>query len=263
MNINIPQLYFSKLMRAIVEFDLIAEHDRILIGLSGGKDSLFLAYALSIMQKRLIKPFSLAAVTINTGFTSNFPYKTLKTFSEELSIPYEVIDIDIKGAIAAQNGKDPCFTCAFLRRGAINNYAKQNKFNKVAYAHHHDDAVETFFMSLLYSGQLQTFAPKTYLDRTDITVIRPLVYMREKEIIEAQSLLSIDPIPSACPYDGKTMRQKTKEIIKNLAIDNNHLYDHLASAMRLSALKDLWPATKTRNEMKETYYAYMNNRRES
>ena len=131
--------------------------------------------------------------------------------------------------------------------------------NKVAYAHHHDDAVETFLMSLFYSGQLNTFRPKTYLDKTGITVIRPLVYFREQEIIDAIPLHGFTPIPSPCPHNGNTTRQAVKELIAHLSAENPNLYNHLAAGMREGALGELWPASKTRKEMEHTYRAFMAN----
>ena len=151
---------------------------------------------------------------------------------------------------------------AFFRRGAVNRYAVEQGCNKVAYAHHHDDAVETFFMSLLYSGQLHTFTPKTYLDKTDLTVIRPLVYFREQEIREAIQYHGFAPVPSPCPHDGHTVRQKVKELIRDMSTDNPQLYPHLAAAMREDALGELWPPVKTRKEMKKQYYEYMYGKQE-
>ena len=150
MKINLPQLYFSKLMRAIVEFDMIQEGDKILIGVSGGKDSIFLVYALAIMRQRLKKNFSLSALTINPMFTSDFDTERIRAYCERLEIPYDTVDVDIAGAIKAQADKQPCFTCAFFRRGAMNRYAVEHGLNKIAYAHHHDDAVETFLIHLIY-----------------------------------------------------------------------------------------------------------------
>lgn len=167
------------------------------------------------------------------------------------------INIRIEPDIKAQQGKVPCYTCAFLRRGAVNRYALEQGCNKVAYAHHHDDAVETFFMSLLYSGQLHTFTPKTYLDKTDLTVIRPLVYFRELEIREAIQYHGFVPVPSPCPHYGHTVRQKVKELIQDMSADNPQLYPHLAAAMREDALGELWQLVKTRTEMKQQYYEYM------
>ena len=130
--------------------------------------------------------------------------------------------------------------------------------NKIAYAHHHDDAVETFLMSLLYSGQLHTFTPVTYLDRTKLTVIRPLVYFREAELIDAINIHGFDPVKSPCPHDGHTVRQEVKELLARLEPEIPDLYDHLGAAMRKGALGELWPAAKSRDEMRQTYFAYKN-----
>ena len=264
MKINIPQLYFSKLMRAIVEFEMIEDNDHILIGVSGGKDSIFLAYAMAILQQRLHKDFRVSALTINpmfkdenTGLPAPFDTGRIAQFMQSLDISYDTVDVDIAGAIDAQDGKSPCFTCAYFRRGAMNHYAVEHGMNKIAYAHHNDDDVETFLMSLLYSGQLNTFTPKTYLDRTGLTVIRPLVYFREKEIIEAIPYHGFRPVPSPCPHDGNTIRQTVKELIVQLEKSTPDLYDHLVSGMRQGALSELWPAAKTRDEMRDTYFRYL------
>ena len=244
-------------MRAITEFELIQDNDRIMIGVSGGKDSIFLAYAMAMMRQRIKKKYELMAVTVNPMFSDSFDLAPIKDFMQRLDIPHHSFDVDIKGAIDAQGGKDPCYTCAFFRRGAVNRYAKEQGCNKVAYAHHNDDAVETLFMGLLYSGQVHTFTPSTYLDKTDITVIRPLVYFREQEIIDAIQYHQVQPVPSPCPNDGHTIRQRVKELIQEMSIENPQLYPHLASAMRENAVGELWPAPKNRKEMKKAYYDYM------
>lgn len=253
MKYELPQLYFSKLMRAITEFELINDGDKILIGVSGGKDSIFLAYVMAMLKKRLKINFELKALTINPMFSPDFDVNKIRGYITELEIPFEMIDVDIAGTIEAQQGKDPCYTCAFFRRGAVNRYAKEQGCNKVAYAHHHDDAVETLFMGLLYSGQIHTFTPSTYLDKMDLTVIRPLVYFREEEIKEAIKFHHFEPVPSPCPNDGHTIRQTVKELIQTMSRDNPQLYPHLASAMRTSAVGELWPAEKTKAEMKVMY----------
>lgn len=257
MNIHLPQIYFSRLMRAIVEFNLIEDDDHILIGLSGGKDSVFMTYALAVMQQRLKKRFSLSALTIDPMFNDNFETDRLAEFCKSLNIPFYTHKVDIAGAIKNQNGKDPCFTCAFFRRGAVNRFAIELNCNKVAYAHHHDDAVETFLMSMLCSGQLKTFLPKTYLDRSGITVIRPLVYFREQELIDAVKFHGFTPLKSPCPIDGTTKRQDIKDLIQKLQTTSVDLYAHLASAMRESPQTELWPEKKDRKEMKAIYDNYM------
>ena len=236
---------------------MIDEGDRILVGLSGGKDSLFLLYALKCLQEKLAVKFSLAALNINPMFTEDFSTKTMEDFCSSLDVPFKSENVDIKSVVETSGGS-PCFTCSYFRRAAINRLAKELNMNKVAYAHHNDDAVETFFMSLIYSGQLATFSPVTYLDRSDITVIRPLIYFREKELKETVKLHGITPAPPLCPYDGNTKRQKVKEIIEKLEDDIQGFYDHLKSAMRINAVGELWPPEKKRADMKEDYFKYMN-----
>lgn len=253
----LPQVYFSKIMRALTEFDMLQDGDSIMLGISGGKDSIFMAYAMAMMRQRLKVDFRLKAVTIDPMFKGKLDIERIAAFMEQLEIPFDSFPVDIAGAIEAQQEKDSCFTCAFFRRGAVNRYAREQGCNKVAYAHHHDDAVETFFMSLLYSGQLQTFTPVTYLDKMDVTVIRPLVYLREQEIKEAIKYHGFQPEESPCPFDGHTARQKVKELIQELSKDNSQLYAHLGAAMRLDSLGELWPAAKSKQEMAKAYYKYM------
>ena len=255
----LPQLYFSKIMRAIVEFQLIEDGDRILVGLSGGKDSILLLYALATMRSRLKKSFELRAFTVNPRFSSDFHtgLDRLAELCRSLDVPYDSREVDIAGTIAAQGDKDRCFTCAFFRRGAVNRYAQETGCNKVAYAHHHDDAVETLLMGLLSSGQISTFLPKTFLDKSGVTVIRPLIYLREQEIIDAIPIHGFAPVKSPCPYDGHTKRQEIKELIARLTADDPLLYDHLGAALRQSAIGDLWPKAKTRQEMYSTYQEYV------
>jgi tRNA(Ile)-lysidine synthase TilS/MesJ len=127
--------------------------------------------------------------------------------------------------------------------------------NKVAYAHHLDDAVETFFMSLLSSGQLTTFQPKTFLDRTNVTVIRPLVYLRESEVENFAAERGLDVLKSPCPFNGATNRQTVKNLIVDLEKIFPDLFSHLAAAMRKNSIGELWDAPKSRNEMKAAYFA--------
>lgn len=261
MKIFLPQNIFSKLIRAVVEFDLIQDGDKILIGLSGGKDSLFLTYALAALRERIARKFSLTALTIDPKFDDNFKIcaEELKNFCEKLEIPHKILETDIAGAIAAQKNKKPCFTCAYFRRAAVNRTANEIFANKVAHAHHLDDAVETFFMSLLSSGQLTTFQPKTFLSRTNITVIRPLVYFRESEIEKFTAENNFGVLKSPCPIDGTTNRQTVKNLIADLGKTFPDLFSHLSSAMRKNSVGELWDAEKTKQEMKKIYFSYMKN----
>lgn len=257
-NLIIPQVIFSKIFRAVVEFELIDDGDSILIGVSGGKDSLLLTYALACLRQRTKKNFSIAALTINPKFTDDFAENIarVKRFCNDLGIEHEVRDLDIAALIREQGNKNACYTCAYFRRAAMNRRANELGANKVAYAHHLDDAVETFFMSLLSTGQLTTFQPKTYLDRSNITVIRPLVYVREREIEKFVRKYKLDVLKSPCPFDGATNRQRVKNLIRDLQKDFPDLFNHLAAAMRKNSIGELWDAPKSREQMRETYYSF-------
>ncbi|HMM22516.1 MAG TPA: ATP-binding protein [Selenomonadales bacterium] len=256
MQHHLPQHYFSRLWRAIIEFDLIQENDKILVGLSGGKDSLFLTYALSIIRRHSPRPFEVAAITLDPMFTADFDTAPLAGFCAGLGVAFHATRANIAAAIENNNGKDPCFVCSYFRRAVINHFAVDHGFNKIAYAHHHDDAVETFLMGLLYTGQLKTFLPKTHLDRTGLTVIRPLVYFREKELRITPRLHGFTPLPSPCPLDGKTKRQEAKDMIREWGQTNKHVFSHLAAAMRESPATELWPAPLSRPSMKEKHHEF-------
>ncbi|VBB05878.1 Hypothetical protein LUCI_1089 [Lucifera butyrica] len=258
MRKHLPKDYFSHLWRAIIEFDMLAPGDRVLIGLSGGKDSVFLTYALSLIRQHLPFSIDLAAYTLDPMFTPDFDLSPLADFCSRLDIPFSTEQFNIAGIIEKNHGNDPCFSCAFFRRGAVNNFAVKHGFNKVALAHHHDDAVETFFMGLLYSGQLRTFLPVTHLDRTKLTVIRPLIYFREKKLVGTSRLHGFTPIPSPCPFNGKTKRQEIKEMIRDLQKNNKAVYTHLAAAMRADAAMELWPPEPGRAEMKQKFVSFWN-----
>ena len=255
----LPQQIFSKIIRAVVEFDMISDGDKILIGLSGGKDSLFLTYALKILQDRIARNFSISAITINPMFNKDFAEKIheLKNFCNDLNISHEIFPTDIAGVIANQNNKNACYTCAYFRRAAINRIANELGANKIAYAHHLDDAVETFFMSLLSSGQLTTFQPKTFLSRSNLYVIRPMIYLRENEITNFVADKNFPIVKSPCEFAGKTNREVIKNLIADLSKNFPDLFNHLAAAMRKDSVKELWDAEKSRADMKKIYFDYM------
>jgi len=249
----LPQFYFSRILRCLIEFEMLADGDRLLIGLSGGKDSLFLTYALAMMRRHLPISFDLAAFTLDPGFAPNFPLEKLAQFCRQLDIPFYSERAEIWQIIQEQDQKDACFTCSYFRRGIVNRIAAEHGYNKVAYAHHQDDAVETFFMSQLFSGQLKTFSPVTHLEKSGITVIRPLLYLREQEIKGTHTLFGLEPIESPCPLNGKTRRQTIKELIANLRQLDPEVYEHLLAAMRQQEEMALWPAKRSRDEMKQLH----------
>lgn len=250
----VPAKDLSKLWRAIIEFDMLQPGDRILVGLSGGKDSMLLTAMLAEIKKYSPTPFDLACYTVNGMFAPNFPKAELEAFCAQFGITHYSDDVDVMAAHAKKGGS-PCFTCAYFRRAATNRRAQELGFNKVALAHHNDDAVETFFMNLVTSGQLRTFLPVTPLSRSGITVLRPLLYYREQEIRELVERLGLKPIKNPCPYDGHTMRQDIKEHIAALDAQYPEIYEHLAAAMRDSDRQELWPP-KPGKELLQKFHTF-------
>ncbi|HHW12598.1 MAG TPA: tRNA 2-thiocytidine biosynthesis protein TtcA [Firmicutes bacterium] len=240
----LPKGYNQKILRAIREFDLIEPGDRILIGFSGGKDSALLVWALGLMAQHRIIEAEVAALTLDLGLEPHLNPEPLAELCAKVGVEFHYLPTGIGPAVLAT--ENPCATCSFLRNGRLNRFAGKHKFNKVALAHHHDDAVETLLMSMLYSGQIRTFLPKTYLDRTRITVIRPLVYLREEEIRAAREFIPYQPVARSCPYDGYTYRQKVKDLIAALNKENPLVYANLSKAMRGGRPITLWPAPKKR-----------------
>lgn len=255
--LTVPNKMLGKLWRAIIEFNMISNGDKILLGLSGGKDSMYLAAALATIKRYAPVKFELACFTVDTMFTPDFPKTELKTFCENLGLEFYHEKVNVMEVWETKNlGNTPCFSCAYFRRAATNRKALELGFNKIALAHHHDDAVETFLLNLIQSGQLQTFLPVTYLSKTKLTVLRPLVYYREQEIIANVKALNIIPLKNACPYDGNTKRQATKEHIASLKTLNPEAYEHLGAAMRTSDKQELWPTPLKQKELTHNFRTF-------
>jgi tRNA 2-thiocytidine biosynthesis protein TtcA len=240
---TLPKTATQKLLRSIREFKMIQPGDRVLVGFSGGKDSAFLLYALSILQRHRIISFELGAVNVDLGFKDDFNFESLKNYCAILGVPFYILKTEIsKYALAQDNPESPCATCSYLRRATMNRFANENGYQVIALAHHLDDAVETFLMSILYSGQIKTFRPRTELQRTGLTVIRPLVYFRESEIIKSIPLNLFEPIASPCPMAGHTKRAETKNLIHTLCLHDEAIFHHLAVVIREGRPLELWPA---------------------
>ena len=251
----VPADDLGKLWRAIIEFDMLQPGDRILVGLSGGKDSMLLTAMLAEIKKYSPIPFDLACYTVNAMFGDHFPKQQLEEFCAGYGLPHYSDDVNVMEAHAGKGGS-PCYTCAYFRRAATNRRAKELGFNKVALAHHHDDAVETFFMNLVTSGQLRTFLPVTPLSRTGVTVLRPLLYYREAEVRQLVKKIGLTPLKNPCPYDGHTMRQDIKEHITELGNKYPGLYEHLGAAMRCGEKQELWPEKLTQKQLVPKFHAF-------
>lgn len=234
------QKLFSLTRQAIDDYQMIEEGDRIAIGISGGKDSLTLLYAMHGLQKFYPKRFELEAVTVDLGYPG-FDLEPIRQLCQKLQVPYNVIPTQIgKIVFEERQESNPCALCAKLRKGAFNDRIKELGCNKVAYAHHKDDMVETMLLSLMYEGRFHSFLPKTYLDRMDLTVIRPLIYVSESEVIGFRNKYHLPVSKSPCPTDGYTKRQYVKDLLRKLNQENPGVKDRMFSAIVNGHLED-WP----------------------
>ena len=234
------QRLLSLLRQAIDQYQMIEDGDHIAIGISGGKDSLTLLYGLASLQKFYPKSFRLSAITVDMGLdTMNL--EPVKALCDGFNIPYEIISTDIgKILFEARKESNPCALCAKMRKGALNQKALELGCNKIAYAHHKDDLIETAMMSLLYEGRFYAFSPVTHLDRTNLTVIRPLMLVSEADVRGFRNKYQLPVCKNPCPMDGYTKRQYIKDLIKELQKDNPHLKDCMFHAILDGNIKG-WP----------------------
>lgn len=212
-----PQKLFSYARKAIQDYDMISPGDKIAIGISGGKDSLTLLYAMAKLKHFYPIPYDLVAITVDLGFP-DFETSQLSDFAKSFNVPYHVEKTEIaKIVFDLKQEEHPCSLCSRLRKGAFNEAALQFGCNKIAYAHHKDDVINSFLMSMLYEGRLHTFSPVTHLERSHLHLIRPLIYIREGEIISFAKEQQLPIKKNPCPADGVTKRQEAKELIQQLS----------------------------------------------
>lgn len=226
------QQVLSVTRKAIDDYHMIEAGDRIAVGISGGKDSLTLLHALHGLMRFYPKSFTLQAITVDLGF-ENLNLEAVTKLCAGLDIPYHVVKTDI-GRIIFEDRKEsnPCSLCAKMRKGALNDAIKKTGCNKVAYAHHKDDVVETMLMSLIYEGRFHTFRPVTYLDRMDLTVIRPLIYMREADIIGFVNKYELPIVKSPCPADGRTKREYIKSLLREINLETPGVKERMFTAIQ-------------------------------
>lgn len=210
------QKLLSLTRKAVDEYHMIDEGDRIAVGISGGKDSLALLYALHGLRRFYPNAFEIEAVTVDLGF-DGFHLAPIQRLCEEMQVRYTIVKTEI-GRIVFDERKEsnPCSLCAKMRKGAFNEKIKDLGCNKVAYAHHKDDVVETMLLSLIFEGRFHTFSPRTYLDRMDLTLIRPLLYVDEADVIGFQNKYDLPVAKSPCPADGHTKREYAKNLLRRL-----------------------------------------------
>ena len=226
------QQLLSYTRKAVDDYRMIEDGDKIAIGISGGKDSLALLCALHGLKRFYTPSFSIKAITVDLGF-DNVDFGKIQAMCDEMDIEYKIVKTDI-GKIIFDDRKEtnPCALCAKMRKGALNTAIKEMGCNKVAYAHHKDDVVETMMMSLVYEGRIHTFSPVTYLDKMDVTVIRPLIYMKEVDVIGFVNKANLPVMKSPCPADGHTKREYIKQLIRSINLETPGVKDRMFTAIQ-------------------------------
>ena len=210
------QRILSYMRKAIEEYNMIEENDKIAVCLSGGKDSITLLHAFKALQRFYPKKFELIAISINPGFEF-FDTTLLQNLCDNLEIPLFIEKTHTKEIVFdIRKEKNPCSLCANLRRGAINSVAVREGCNKIALGHNQDDVLETFLLNLFYTGSIGTFSPVSHMDRTGITLIRPLVYTPEKETKRFVKKNNLTVMPKVCPMDGTSKREDMRLMIFSL-----------------------------------------------
>lgn len=202
--------------RCVEDYRMIAPNDRLAVGVSGGKDSLLTLVALAQLRRFYPIPFTLEAITLEMGMPG-MDFSPVAALCETLEVPYQRIQVPVYQIVFEERReKNPCSLCAKLRRGSLNTALTERGIHKIALGHHYDDAIETLLMNLLFEGRISCFQPVTYLNRTGVTQIRPLLYCREDEIRRTAERLRLPVVHNPCPADGSSRRQEIKELIGQL-----------------------------------------------
>lgn len=237
------QQLLSLTRKAVDEYGMIEDGDKIAVGISGGKDSLTLLCALHGLRRFYPKHFDIAAVTVDLGF-NNLNLMPIEQMCSKLEIPYKIVETQIAQIVFEERREsNPCSLCAKMRKGALNAAIKELGCNKVAYAHHKDDMVETLLLSLIYEGRFHSFSPRTYLDRMDLTVIRPLMFVDEADVIGFQNKYHLPVAKSPCPADGNTKREYVKNLLRQLNLETPGVKNRMFTAI-LNADLNGWPERK-------------------
>ena len=231
----------SLLRRCVEDYDMIQDGDRVAVGVSGGKDSLILLASLARLSRFYPKKFTVEAFTVDMGI-EGMDLSPIQSFCDELGVPCHIIPTQINKVIfETRKEKNPCALCAKMRKGSLHEAILAEGFHKVALGHHYDDAVETFFLSLFYEGRLSCFHPVTYLDRADVTQIRPLLYVSESMVRDATKRLDLPVVHNPCPADGNTKRQEVKDLIAELEERYPKLKEYVFSSMQRLPLPNWAP----------------------
>jgi len=237
----------GRVRRCIEDYHMIEEGDAIAVGVSGGKDSLILLHAMANLRRYYPKKFTLHAVTISMGF-EGVDYAPVAELCRQLEIPYIIKETQLAQLIFQERKeKNPCSLCSQMRRGALNDTVKELGCTKLALGHHFDDAVETFVMSLVYEGRIACFEPVTFMSRSEVTQIRPMLYVGEGSVRRAAETLGVPVVKNPCPMDGTSRREEVKQLVKNLTETYPDLKTKIFGAMQRLPLNNWEPAPYQRH----------------
>ena len=232
----------SYVRRAADDYAMIREGDRIAVGVSAGKDSLTLLCALAEMRRFYPKKYEVVAITVDMGFPGA-DFSAVAALCESLNVPYRVVKTDISTIIFdIRKEKNPCSLCAKMRRGALHNAAKEMGCAAVALGHHFDDVVDTFMLNLFFEGRIGCFQPVTYLTRVELRLIRPLLYMPEKDVRYFANKEKLPVVKSPCPADGNTERAEMKQLLTDLEHRYKGLRYRLFGAIQRGEVDGFKPA---------------------
>lgn len=226
------QEILSLVRRCVTDYDMIQEGETVAVGVSGGKDSLVTLTALARLSKFYQKPFKVAAITVETG-VPGMSFDAVADYCAALGVEYIRANVPIYEIVFLERKeKNPCSLCAKLRRGALSTAMNEHGIKTIALGHHYDDAVETLLMNLLFEGRIGCFQPVTYLSRSDVTQIRPLLYVKEQQVRNVAAKLDLPIVHNPCPANGETRRQEVKELIESLSEPYPDLKQKLFGAMQ-------------------------------
>ena len=225
------QKMLSVMRKGITQYNLISDGDKIAVGVSGGKDSVTLLKLLAEYRRFSPEKFDLIAITVDLNFTDQTTdYTPIEQLCKQLDVPYFIEKTEIgKIVFDVRKETNPCALCSKMRKGALNNLAKEKGCNKVALGHHRDDLIDTFMLSLLYEGRLSTFAPKSYLDKIDLTLIRPMVMNKEVDVVSYSKTLPV--VKSCCPANKETKREYVKNAISHIGNEVPNIRDMVFTAL--------------------------------
>ncbi len=252
VNTKALQQMLSYVRRAVYDYDMIQDGERVAVGVSGGKDSLALLVTLNALARFYPKKFTVHGVMIDMGF-AGADFSGIQSLCDEINVPLHIVKSDIAQIVFdVRKESNPCSLCATLRRGAIHDAALSIGCRKIALGHHFDDAVETFYMNLFTEGRIGCFAPVTFLTRKQVTIIRPMIYAPEKDISHFVRVSGIPVLPKLCPNDEKSDRERVKKLLQQMEKDYPGTKARLFGAMERAGVDGYKVCPRARRSKKES-----------